>query len=246
MYRSEIVSAPTAIASRGAAARPRQRARGWLVVLVAPLAAASLAGCRSNDMVAIPGGTFTMRQSGSTVTVAAYELDRTEVTAAAYTECVLAGACTPVTTTVPCPNGTYGVPSKQDHPINCVDWNQASSYCSWKKKRLPSDEEWEWAARGQARATTYPWGNDEPDSRACWKQEGTCAVGSHPAGDAPGGIHDLAGNVWEWTSGKSVNDSRAYRGGSWGNQDAQYLRATMAFRGMPTLTYDILGFRCAR
>jgi len=176
--------------------------------------------------------------------VAPFWLDTTEVTADAFAACVIARACD--ATDFACADATYGVPGKGDHPINCVDWFQAEAFCRWKGTRLPTTEEWEWAARGGDRGTTYPWGNDEPSSQACWKTDGTCVVGSHSAGDPPFGAHDLAGNVWEWTSSESVGGSRIYRGGSWGNKEARYVRASSWSRNVPTVAYGIVGFRCAR
>src|SRR5262249_22284856 len=138
----------------------------------------------------------------------------------------------------------YGVPGRGDHPINCVDWLQADAFCKAYGKRLPTEEEWEWAARGGARGTTYPWGDEPPGKQVCWDGEGselgkgsrqlTCAVGSHRAGDSPLGIHDLAGNVWEWTSSIHTAEARVYRGGGWSAGDAPGVRASDRSRGEPS------------
>ena len=97
----------------------------------------------------------------------------------------------------------YGVPDRANHPMNCVDWGSSATYCRAQGKRLPTEEEWQWASRGGSEGRPYPWGSVEPGSQPCWsrlaKRNGTCPVGSNPAGDAPGGVHDLLGNVWEWT-----------------------------------------------
>ena len=83
--------------------------------------------------------------------------------------------------------------------MNCVDWKQASAYCGWKRMRLPSEVEWEYAARGGSKYLSYSFGNDKPDGKTCWKHVGgTCKVRSFPAGAF--GLHDMTGNVWEWTS----------------------------------------------
>jgi formylglycine-generating enzyme required for sulfatase activity len=207
-------------------------------------------------MASLPGGTFKMGQRGDTVTVRAFSLDVTEVTADAYAACVRAGGCTadhPGEWTL---DGkefkadgrcNYGVRGKGNHPMNCVDWNQATAYCQWAGERLPTEEEWEWAARGQSRGTTYPWGNDEPGSRGCWGQPGTCEVGSYAAGDAPGGIHDLAGNVWEWTASNDVASAsgRVDRGGGF-NGNATSLLASYRSNLTPTSRSGLVGFRCAR
>ena len=136
--------------------------------------------------------------------------------------------------------------------MNCVDWTQASTYCQTQGKRLPTEEEWEWAARGTTRGWKYPWGNDEPGVRACWsgtsKQSATCAVGASPASDSPEGIHDLAGNLWEWTASRyEANDTAMVgRGGGWRGSTAPNLRAANRAKNAPSLRLIILGFRCAR
>jgi formylglycine-generating enzyme required for sulfatase activity len=116
---------------------------------------------------------------------------------------------------------------RPDHPINCVDWDQAASYCRWQGKRLPSEAEWEYAARGND-GRSYPWGNDAPSARrlnVCGSEclaayvrdkiqiihggtihggndgwETTAPVGSYPDGTGPFGALDMVGNVWEWTA----------------------------------------------
>lgn len=178
------------------------------------------------------------------MTVQPFALDVTEVTADAYAVCVRAGGCT--ADGLQCDSAaTYGVSGKGDHPITCVDWNQATAYCHWAGERLPTEEEWEWAARGQSRGTKYPWGNGEPGSQVCWMKSGTCAVGSYPAGDAPGGIHNLAGNVWEWTASNYDAGHRVLRGGGLYG-DASILLASRRTSGPPPTRYDAIGFRCAR
>jgi formylglycine-generating enzyme required for sulfatase activity len=205
---------------------------------------------------------------GDTVTVQPFCLDVQEVTVDAYASCVRQGRCSAehlgysgadtagLTTAKAC---NYGQDSKGNHPINCVDWVQASSYCRAQDERLPTEEEWEWAARGGASVNKYPWGNAAPEKQLCWsgprglltKRAGTCPVGSFPSGDAPGGIHDLAGNVWEWTSssydpsGPSPN-SRVFRGGAWNGDDVPNFRAAACFYGgASTWRSFFVGFRCA-
>jgi formylglycine-generating enzyme required for sulfatase activity len=187
-------------------------------------------------MVRIPGGTFMMgshdgdddEKPEHKVTLGPYAMDKTEVTVAAYAACVKAGACTE-------PDGyqstgskqlcTYGASGKEQHPVNCVDWTQAEKFCRWKGGRLPTEAEWEHAARGSD-GRKYPWGNTEPNGRlangcgrdcvalakrvlnqdwtaAAWADDGweaTSPVGTFPAGASPFGLLDMAGNVWEWTS----------------------------------------------
>jgi sulfatase modifying factor 1 len=176
-------------------------------------------------MASLAGGRFTMGERGDAVTVQPFCLDVTEVTVASYAACVLAGGCSAhgtwtsysSTTGIPWSSEgcNYCVTGRGNHPMNCVDWNQAGDYCKAQGKRLPTEEEWEWAARGGTEGRTYPWGKAAPASASqlCWG-DGTCPVGSFPKGDAPGGIHDLAGNVSEWTFQYAQAYSIA-RGGGW-------------------------------
>jgi formylglycine-generating enzyme required for sulfatase activity len=147
-------------------------------------------------------------------------------------------------------------------PIVKVSRDAARAYCAQRGKRLPTEAEWEFAARGP-RGRPYPWGDAEPDCRranfnAC---DGKVAVvGTHPAGASPEGVHDLAGNVWEWVDDcysrypdRPVKDPHidgacdlvVNRGGSWAHPPS-FLRS--AFRGgaSPEVLYDVLGFRCAQ
>jgi formylglycine-generating enzyme required for sulfatase activity len=185
--------------------------------------------------------------------VASFELDLTEVTASSYQRCVEAGQCTKPGRMATC----NFQPGKENHPINCVDWNQANTFCRWAGKRLPSEEEWEYAARGSD-GRKYPWGDTNPEGRICWRRWkarlGTCEVGSFPSGDSPFGVHDLAGNVWEWTSSwfsggygaGRVTELRVERGGGWGDFNADDFRSSARGRTPPTRRSDVLGFRCAR
>ncbi len=227
------------------------------------------------DMVRLPGGTFKLGQAALPVTVAPFMLDATEVTVAAYAECVNAKTCTPASTTVDWPgiadaerdswsqscNGDRT--DRKDHPVNCVDWQQATAYCAWAGKRLPSEQEWEWAARSAVPENAYPWGDEAPSNQACWSGEGndqglanrssTCPVGSHPRGDSAQGISDLSGNVWEWTStvrpcnvaGKDLS-CRVDRGGGWRDANPSAGSATASGTCVPNDRGSVLGFRCAK
>ncbi|MEX1368281.1 MAG: SUMF1/EgtB/PvdO family nonheme iron enzyme [Nannocystaceae bacterium] len=179
-----------------------------------------------------------------------YCLDTTEVTVASYRECVDAGACaTPPRSRL----GTWRNPDAQQHPMTDVSWYDATAYCEWSGKRLPTSEEWEWAARGRDEARPFPWGTRPPTSDlACFGRQdaklGPCAAGERPLGVSRDGVLDLAGNVREWTA-TSFEGSRRKRvvmGGSWRDPDAQPLRADrrQGHRARDEGNAD-LGFRCA-
>jgi formylglycine-generating enzyme required for sulfatase activity len=199
-------------------------------------------------MAHLAAGTFTRGVHHDVVTVHPFCLDQTEVTVDAYTACVQAGKCTADLTSGDGCN--YGVSGRGNHPMNCVDWTQSAAYCHAQGKRLPSEDEWEWAARGGSEGRAYPWGASEPDAQLCWsgvaKREGTCAVGSYPAGDAPGGIHDLAGNVCEWTSTSHEGNTRVDRGGGWSNNDASGVSTAFRDWFAGSSRFSFLGLRCAR
>lgn len=218
-----------------------------------------------DGMVELPGGPFTMGSSDyadekpvHSVNVAPFCLDRSEVTAAAYAACVGKGLCKASEAKSAACNAARG--DRQDHPMNCVDWARADGYCRAQHKRLPTEEQWEYAARGGGERRTFPWGEKDPVDQLCWNQWngtsplGTCPVGSHPAGDARWGVHDLAGNVWEWTDTWHCADYarpscpkkvHVVRGGSWSVGLAPFVRSS--FRGGPAQASggDDVGFRCA-
>jgi formylglycine-generating enzyme required for sulfatase activity len=228
-------------------------------------------------MVSIPGGTFRMGSlygEGAAneypqhlVKVNAFEIDANDVTVFQFDACVRAGACsaTPVkATTAQC---NEGKPDRGCDPIDCVNWAQATTYCGWAGKRLPTEEEWEYAARGTD-GRQFPWGNAEPsDDRLCWSRseaEGTCPVGAFPRGDSPFGVHDMAGNVSQWTASKYTKEYGANAAYAYGAPDplralrgsghatgrpyggAFQIRATLRFMMLAEGFGSGLGFRCAR
>jgi formylglycine-generating enzyme required for sulfatase activity len=220
-------------------------------------------------MVFVPGGTYT--QSAATVggakTIASLCMDVTEVTVAAYATCSASGACTPAWNTCVYPLWSTpqvvecatmcnaGKPDRLNHPVNCVDFAQASAYCTAVGKRLPEQDEWEWAARGGAKGSTYPWGDAEPDAQVCWSggpsgaRHTTCAVGAFASGDNPQGIHDLAGNLQEWTKSKwpiGVEELRLTKGGTWAATYGGPLRVDNLNADPPLNRHNALGFRCVK
>ncbi len=245
--------------------------------------------CPTEGMVLIPGGTFWMgcnvtkdsncnadEKPQHMVTLSAYYMDLTETTVAQYKACVNAGGCTVPSSVQPTAYATY--PGLANNPVNFVSWMQSQQYCKWRGKAfdLPTEAQWEMAARGSceqngstsgdpgcaAAMRTYPWGETTPTtSYAVFNVfSSPAAVGSTPAGDSPYGLHDIAGNVWEWNRdwygsygsgavtdpvGPSNASSRVIRGGCYYNS-AVYLRAGDRSYDGASGAFKYLGLRCAR
>lgn len=210
----------------------------------------------TKGMVLLPGGSFRSSELGTIVTLAPFWLDVTEVTAGAYRACVVAGKCMEVgldcDSKDPPAAFTYRSPGKENHPINCVDLAQATAYCELVGKRLPRALEFEWAARGATRGSTYPWGETEPNTQLCWhrlvigtnRAEGTCRVHAFPKGDSPQGVADLAGNVEEWVTASPRRTQNAF-GGGWTETDPRIVGGGAAASVRPTAQSTNVGFRCA-
>jgi len=136
-----------------------------------------------------------------------------------------------------------------NRPVTGVSWWEATAYCASIGARLPSEKEWECAARCGQDGVRYPWGPKEPDEhRANYMYDGSprapTPVGMYPEGATPSGIHDLAGNVWEWTSSWCENGEwRAVRAGGWYSTPDK-LRASSRRERRPEYRVGGLGFRC--
>jgi len=161
-----------------------------------------------------------------------------------------------------------GVQEKLHHPVTCVSWHDAVAFCAWAGVRLPSEAQWERAARGLD-ARSYPWGNEAPDVTRCnynWNVKDTTAVGQYPKGASAEGLLDMAGNVLEWTSTRwggtdwakpgfaypytaddgreeqKIDDSRVLRGGAF-NYNEYLVRCASRLRYVPGNRYFDIGFR---
>jgi formylglycine-generating enzyme required for sulfatase activity len=228
---------------------PSLRALAVSALALAALRAGAAGSCPAG-MVLVGGGL--LARGGESVRVGSFCMDRTEVTVDAYATCVEVDACKAAE--LQCGSAAnWGKKNHGSHPVNCVTWEEATTYCRETGKRLPSEEEWEWAARGGRKGLTYPWGEQSPQDRACWDGEGnakgagerkeTCPVGANPRGRSPDGIQDLAGNVREWTSSPQER-FRVIRGGSWGDSLPEFLSSSFRGWNAPDERMELLGFRC--
>ena len=216
----------------------------------------------------VAAGTFTMGDDEESprrdIYVDSFYLDAQEVTASRYRKFLEAtGSMRP-------PEDWEEVDFDKgaDLPVIGVDWNDAVAYCKWAGKRLPSEAEWEKAARGSD-ARMYPWGNAPPtreqanflnNAKGAYRG-GLTTVGTHPSGASPYGVQDLAGNASEWVAdwynrgfraadvrnpqGPDRGEGKVIRGGGW-RDPAERITATKRFYANPENRADDIGFRCAR
>jgi len=196
-----------------------------------------------------------------------FSIDLYEVTNGAYLRCVAEGACeAPREASSFTRSFYYDNPLYEAYPVVHVTWEDASGYCSWAGRRLPTEAEWEYAARGGLSGRRYPWGDDAAGSNANYWDSGdaedndTTAVGTYPANGY--GLYDMAGNVYEWASdlydpdyysvspaqdplGPEAGAFRVVRGGSW-TSDTRALRVANRVGYHGEYHSHSVGFRCAR
>ena len=221
------------------------------------------------DWVQIPGGKFTMGSSNGdeapahTVSVKSFQMARFLVTNKQYRACVYAGACT-------APDSSGDTFSGDDQPVVGVDWNQAKAFSEWVGGRLPSEAQWEYAARSAGKNERYPWGDSVATcDRAVIDQGGngcgrgsTWPVCSKAAGNTAQGLCDMAGNAWEWvqdwyhdryegapTDGSAwefpASSNRVFRGGSW-YRDGTLARSSHRDYDVPGVRRAGISFRPVR
>ena len=222
-----------------------------------------LRGC--NNDVDIECGSYPNESPGAQIDLDSFYIDRTEVTANAYAICINAGYCTALKSAGFC---NWEIAEKGNHPMNCVTQSESEAYCTWAGKRLPTEAEWEKAARGTD-GRTYPWGEEIASCNYAVMDDGgngcgadsTMPVGSKPAGVSPYGALDMSGNVWEWTAdwydssyyvsspsrnptGPNFGSERVKRGGSFYSLRESDLRASVRRNWFNSPDFET-GFRCA-
>jgi formylglycine-generating enzyme required for sulfatase activity len=219
---------------------------------------------RQMSMLFVPPGEFIM--GSNTVYLDSFWIDKTEVTNAMYAKCVQAGPCSmPRSNRSNTRESYYGNPEFDDYPVIYVSWVDAHNYCSWAGGRLPTEAEWEKAARGTD-GRQFPWGDQDPSSvigLLNYRAQDTVEVGSNPDGASPYGALDMAGNVSEWVTdwlsldyynspppsnplGPDSGEYRVWRGGSWANTSTDLIHTYGRTGNLPTDSSSGIGFRCAR
>ena len=206
------------------------------------------------------------------VYLSGYWMDKTLVTNAMYARCVQAGACPTHKMDISYTRDSYYTNAEfENYPVIYVTWDNAQTYCAWAGRKLPTEAQWEAAARG-SNGNKYPWGNSPPGCNllnyavSISTKSNTCsgdttAVGKYPQGASPYGLLDMAGNVWEWVAdwlgpnylvephenplGSATGELRVIRGGFYFGE-AKFVRAAMRVGHDPNDATDFIGFRCVR
>jgi formylglycine-generating enzyme required for sulfatase activity len=237
---------------------------------IAPTRPPILIGEDGMTLVYVPAGEFTMGSDNSdsdekpahTVTLDSYWIDQTEVTNKMYARCVSAGVCKePAYKKSSTRSSYYDNSQYNNYPVIYVDWNMAKTYCEWMARRLPTEAEWEKAARGTD-GRSYPWGFNLPTDDLLNYNDAlkdTTEVGKYPEGKSYYGALDMAGNVMEWVSSLykpypysaidgredlSASGDRVLRGGSWAHINSG-VRSFVRYSEFHSFSDDDVGFRCA-
>lgn len=237
----------------------------------AELSTAPVGSHDNAPVVLIPSGEFAMgsdrgqddEQPVHRVSVRAFYLDASEVTVSRYAEFLTSQKSDP-----PFKWNEATAGSHENKPVIGVNWYDARDYCRWVGKRLPTEAEWEMAARG-TEGRIYPWGSVHPTKghanagQTKWRGYDTLTnVGRYEPGKTPNGVYDLAGNLWEWVAdwydptyyqyspsdnprGPSAGPLRSLRGGAW-NNDSKTIRSANRAAYAPDARRNDVGFRCAR
>ena len=245
---TETLDTDPVVAQRIARLTKTQLSRDILGTAIEVSAGDSLTGCNEE----VDSDCLSNERPSSIRFVESFEIEASEVTVGAYRECVEADRCSEPRAGGAC---NWARSGRERHPQNCIDWNQANAYCEWKGMRLPTEWEWERAARGDD-GRKFPWGNIEMDcdravfasheGSGCGLGDTTFEVGSKPLGRSAYGLLDMAGNVAEWTSSEPDDSAlRSVRGGSWFDRP-EFARVSLRGRHRVEARLSTVGFRCAR
>jgi eukaryotic-like serine/threonine-protein kinase len=229
-------------------------------------------------LVYVPAGEFLMGSTSAdpfaqddefpqhTVYLDAFWIDQYEVTNKQYAQCVEAGACkAPINTGSATRESYYGNPEFDEYPVIEMRWEDANAYCIWAERSLPTEAQWEKAARGTD-GRLFTWGNDNPNENLLNYNKNvgdTTKVDSYEAGKSPYGAYDMAGNVGEWVAdkysqvyyskspaenptGPTAGETHVIRGGTLHTGQYTFIRVTDRTQGIPPQWYyKYIGFRCA-